>query len=111
MNQKNNIDECSIKTKVEKFSFSPNDNYMNIKINQKAKPLFFNKKIKFPLFENFLKNKRKRSYFFDDTTASENEEENENLKDSVPKKKKNFFDDVNLNERKKIKIKSFLFKF
>jgi len=80
--------------KLEDFAFISNGNYFDIKTNLKSKPIFLSKKKKF----FFTKN------------PSENEKKNENINSFSPFIKKNFFDELNLNQKNEIKIKTFLIK-
>jgi hypothetical protein len=97
----------------EDFSFKSNEKYINYKLKQNIKPLFFNFKNPFPLinYENLLNFETKKSCFSIDTTESEEDEKNQNENSSFPLLKKNFFDEENKNQQNKVQIKSYLFNF
>ncbi len=80
---------------IEDFSFISNGNYLEIKRNLKSKPRYLFVRNYFQKNHNRSKNKK---YYF--LNASSNI--------SFPLIKNNFFDELNINQSNKIKIKSYL---
>ena len=91
--QSNNKINHSINDKAyEDFSFKSNEKYINYKLKQNLKPLFFDSQNLFPVhYENLIQFETNKSCFSIDTTESEKDENNQNEYSSFPLLKKKLF--------------------
>ena len=96
----------------EDFSFKSNEKYINYKLKQNQKPLFFDSQNLFPVhYENLIQFETNKSCFSIDTTESEKDENSQNEYPSFPLLIKNFFNEENKKPQNKVQIKSYLFNF
>ena len=112
--QSNNKIKVSIDTQSKSdFLFKSNEKYINYKLNQISKPLFFIPKNSFPIinYVNLLKYETNISCISVDTNESDKNENNKNEHSSFPLLKKNFFHNENKNQQNNVQIKSYLFNF
>ena len=105
----NNYDHSVNNVSEEDFSFSSNQNYLDFKMNNKNRPIFCNPKF-FTFFnEDSLSENLEKDVSSSETQVSRNDKDiNENNKILFTIKKKTFFDEINFEKKKKIKILSFI---
>ena len=99
---------------MSNFAFKSNQKYMDFKMNQKNKLIFFNPNQMYPfvnIMGNEEENMENKSLFSNETLATEKDKSYIQTNTNFPNSNKNFFNDLNLSKNSNINVKSFLFNF
>ena len=99
---------------MSSFSFNSNPKYMDFKMNQTIKPIFFTTKELssfFNIMDEGKENLENKSLFSDETLESEEDKAYRQDNHNSPLLNKTFFNNFDLSKNGNINVKSFLFNF
>ena len=99
---------------MSSFSFNSNPKYMDVKMKQTIKPIFFTTKTLTPFFnimDEAEENLENKSLFSNETLETEEDEAYRQNNHNPPFLNKTFFNDFDLSKNGNINVKSFLFNF